>query len=343
MLDSLKKRVNQFIIKLPILILLFTVICSTTGFAQEVEVVDETDTASIIKLWLDDNGDNKLYINVGATCNNYDSKGLFPKRGYPSVISVELENDEHHIFAEFADRHYDREMLMFYDEAIWFTELNEKQAVFIPVFYCTVFHGNTMPLTYIVLYDGKRYLYHFDYQCEPSVLGKCRLPYTNKELSKRLSNLPKPLESRFTDYLRKVYTTREDLFPNHATFDLEKYHQTKKPFDLATAYNSSYPYVLLDKVNTYLVGRRYSLALTYLEEFEYLYVRDPNIVDVAGFYVQDRKISGKAEEYKPLVLDNPQELLDKAKVFTEYSLYQEAYLIYKTFIEEIVMLMAEEA
>lgn len=103
MLDSLKKRVNQFIIKLPTFIILFTVVCSTSGFAQEKEGEDETDTASIIKLWLDDNGDNKLYINVGATCNNYDSKGLFPKRGYPSVISVELENDEHQIFAEFAD------------------------------------------------------------------------------------------------------------------------------------------------------------------------------------------------------------------------------------------------
>lgn len=319
-------------------VLLFFTLCSTTVFAQE----EEADKVSVIKLWQDDNGDNKLFINVAATCNNYDSKGLFPKQGYPSKISVELENYEHKVFAEYIDKYYDKEMLMFYDEAVWFTELNEIQAVFIPVYYCTIFHGDTMPLTYIVLYDGKRYLYHFDFQCESSVLGKCELPYTKKQLTKRVGNLPKELQSKFVDYLRTTYTTREDLFPNHMTFDLEKYHKTKRPYDLATAYNSSYPYVLLDKINTYISGRRYSLALTYLEEFEYLYVRESNIVDVAGFYIQDRKISGKAEDYKPLVFDNPQELLDKAKLFTEYSLYQEAYLIYKTMIEEIIMAMAED-
>ncbi|MGL4584488.1 MAG: hypothetical protein ACRCVU_16095 [Flavobacterium sp.] len=306
-------------------------LCSSSGvMAQE---VDE-DQVSIVKVWRDLNGDNKLYINVGATCNNYDSKRLFAKQGYSSILSLELVNEENKVTTIYGERLPDDQMLMFYDEGIWFAEHEDIQAVFIPVFYCRPFFGAEMPLTYIVLYNGKRYMYYFDFFCGSRVSDTCSLAYSKRELGKKVSNLPEPLAKAFTEYLWKVYTSREDLFPNHLIFREEKYAKTSTPFDLATAYNASYPYVLLDKVNGYLSERKYSLSSTYLDEFEYIYVRDELTVDVAGFYVQDKTIAQKASSYRTRVASDRDKLLEEAKFFTRRSQYQEAYLIYRVMLEE---------
>ncbi|MDM1450331.1 hypothetical protein ACPDHQ_02140 [Myroides odoratimimus] len=295
--------------------------------------VDE-DQVSVVKLWRDLNGENSLYIKVGATCNNYDSKGIFAKDGYESIISIELINEENKVSVNYGERLPDNQMLMFYDEGIWFEEHDDIQAVFIPVFYCRPYFGSQMPLTYIVLYNGKRYMYHFDYYCQSDILGTCSLPYSKGRLQKRLSDLPKELAKKFANYLTKVYTQREDLFPNHLIFRTEKYNNVYRPYDLATAYHASYPYVLLDKVNGYLEEKKYSLATTYLNEFEYIYVREELTVNVAGFYVQDKTIGQKATSYRSRVHAEREKLLEEAKFLTRRNQYQEAYLIYKVILEE---------
>ncbi|MCC9044222.1 hypothetical protein LNQ81_16240 [Myroides sp. M-43] len=294
----------------------------------------EEDQMSIVKLWRDLNGDNQLTIHVGATCNNYDSKRLFAKSGYPSLISIELFNEENKVNFIYGQRLADHQMLMFYDEGIWFSEHNDIQAVFIPVFYCRPYFGNEMPLTYIVLYNGKRYVYHFDYLCGSGVLDTCALPYSKRELAKRLTDLPKELANKFSDYLWKVYTSREDLFPNHLIFRSEKYTKTHFPYDLATAYNATYPYVLLDKVNGYLQEQKYSLASIYLAEFEYVYLIGELTVDVAGFYVQDKTIGQKATLYRTRIGTDREKLLEEAKFLTRRSQYQEAYLIYRVILDK---------
>lgn len=315
------------------LVLFYTVMSLVGGTSAMAQEIDE-DQVSVVKLWRDLNGDNKLYVSVGATCNNYDSKGLFAKRGYPSIISVELINEENKVTSHYGERLADDQMLMFYDEGIWFAEHDDIQAVFIPIFYCRPYFGSEMPLTYIVLYNGKRYMYHFDFFCGSGVLDTCSLAFSKRELTKRVSNLPKELAKQFADYLWKVYTSREDLFPNHLIFRTEKYTKTKTPFDLATSYKSSYPYVLLDNVNTYLSEGKYSLATTYLNEFQYVYVKDELTVDVAGFYVQDRTIAQKESGYRSRVHTEKDKLLEEAKFLTRRSQYQEAYLIYKVMLEE---------
>lgn len=294
----------------------------------------EEDQVSVVKLWQDLNGANKLSIHVGATCNNYDSKHLFAKGGFSSVISVELTNEENKVSTTYGEKLPEEQMLMFYDEGIWFAEHDDIQAVFIPIFYCRPYFGNEMPLTYIVLYNGKRYMYYFDYQCESDILGTCALPYSKRELNKRVSNLPNELAKKFSDYLWKVYTSREDLFPNHLIFRTEKYTKTFEPYALATAYNASYPYVLLDKVNRYLEENKYTLATTYLKEFEYVYLVGELTVEVAGFYVQDKTISQKAATYRTRVYTEREKLLEEAKFLTRRNQYQEAYLIYRVILEE---------
>lgn len=332
---SISKRVKYIPIykdrfKANYLWLVFLMFLCTSVHAQE---VDE-DQVSVVKVWRDLNGDNRLYINVGATCNNYDSKRLFAKQGYSSILSLELVNEENKVTTTYGERLPDDQMLMFYDEGIWFAEHEDIQAVFIPVFYCRPYFGAEMPLAYIVLYNGKRYMYYFDFFCGSRVSDTCSLAFSKRELGKKVSNLPAPLAKAFTEYLWKVYTSREDLFPNHLIFREEKYTKTSPPFDLATAYNASYPYVLLDKVNGYLTERKYSLATTYLEEFAYIYVRDELTVDVAGFYIQDKTIAQKASSYRARVASDREKLLEEAKFFTRRNQYQEAYLIYKVMLEE---------
>lgn len=313
------------------LVYVFILAFSVPSVAQN---IDE-DQVSVVKLWRDLNGSNQLSIHVGATCNNYDSKRLFAKTGYLSSIEVELINEENKVNTIYGgDRLPMDYMLMFYDEGIWFAEHNDVQAVFIPVFYCRPYFGNEMPLSYIVLYNGKRYMYHFDYMCKSDILGKCSLPFSKRELNKRVSNLPKELAKQFADYLWSIYTTREDLFPNHLIFRTEKYTKTRLPYELATAYNASYPYVLLDKVNRYLEEDKYSLARTYLTEFEYVYLVGELTVDVAGFYVQDNSIGQKAVGYRARVNTEREKLLEEAKFLTRRNQYQEAYLIYKVILED---------
>lgn len=331
---SVKNTLNYFgLCKTYLVSISIVLLLSNPVLAQ---ALDE-DQVSVVKLWRDLNGENKLSIHVGATCNNYDSKHLFAKGGYSSVISVELTNEENKVSTTYGERLPEEQMLMFYDEGIWFAEHNDIQAVFIPVFYCRPYFGNEMPLTYIVLYNGKRYMYYFDYLCGSDILGTCALPYSKRELNKRVSNLPKELAKKFTDYLTKVYTSREDLFPNHLIFRTEKYTKTYDPYDLATAYNASYPYVLLDKVNRYLEEKKYTLASTYLKEFEYVYLVGELTVEVAGFYVQDKTIGQKAATYRTRVHSEKEQLLEEARYLTRRNQYQEAYLIYRVMLEELTM------
>lgn len=242
----------------------------------------EADVTSTVKVWEDLTGNNTLFIRVDAACNNYDMKRMFPKIGQQTAVIAKLTNDEKITTAFYEHKKFASQMLMFYDEGIWFKELDGIQAVFIPLFYCSSQHGEVMPLSYIVFYDNKQYIYHFSFKCKPTVFGTCELNSTKKLLTSKLHGLPNELRKELISYIEKVYTTREDLFPNHVTFSGDKYKR-KELTELGTANDNSYPYVLLTKAHDYLENADLIMASVYLDEFKQLYINDEGVVDIAGF------------------------------------------------------------
>ena len=286
----------------------------------------EVDQLSVMKIWVDDNGDNELYIDVSAACNNYDAKNNFARQGVSSTMHVRLKNDRNVTYAILDAFDTSKEMLLFYEEGVWYQEINEIQAVFIPVFYCTPFLGAQMPLSYVILYDGQQYTFRFNYDCKDGVDGGCSLPMSKKQLSQRLSDLPEYLREPFIKYLRKVYTTREDLFPNHHSFLAKRYPEIKEPFDLATAYHASYPQVILSNIADFMRDKNYDLAKVYLDEFTYLYVQDVHRVVVAGVYIAPKSYQDDLAAFERQAVDDPEALLDDIHMAIYATRYQDAYL-----------------
>lgn len=309
---------------------MFLVVATTTE-AQNYE----PDVASTVKIWEDLTGNNSLYIRVDAACNNYDMKRLFPKIGAPTAVVAKLTNDDGGVTAIYEDKKFANQMLMFYDEGVWFKELDGIQAVFIPLFYCSAKHGEKMPLSYIVLYDNEKYIYHFTFKCKPTVLGSCEISLSKSDLNQRLYALPTALKREFANYIEKVYTTREDLFPNHVTFKNSKYNR-KTTIEMGTANDNSYPYILLYKIHAFLEDGNLLQASVYLEEFKQLYVNDEGYVDIAGFNVKTVSLETLKAQYRQQFYSSEDELLNGALRTIDKDVYQNAYLMLQVAFEELM-------
>ncbi|MDR0227523.1 MAG: hypothetical protein LBI72_00410 [Flavobacteriaceae bacterium] len=295
----------------------------------------EADVTSTVKIWEDLTGNNSLYVRVDAACNNYDMKRMFPKIGAPTAVVAKLTNDDGGVTAMYEDKKFANQMLMFYEEGIWFKEFDGIQAVFIPLFYCSVKHGEKMPLSYIVLYDNQKYIYHFTFKCKPTVLGSCEISLSKSDLNKRLHQLPSVLKREFVAYIDKVYTTREDLFPNHLTFKNEKYKR-KQIAEIGTASDNSYPHILLYKIHNFLEEGSLVMASVYLKEFEQLYVNAEGYVDVAGFNVKNSNLETQKEQYRRQFQTNEAELLQQTLQTIDKDNYQNAYLMLQVSFEELM-------
>ncbi|WP_255493772.1 hypothetical protein [Myroides sp. WP-1] len=291
------------------------------------------DEVTAVKMWLDEDGDTSLFIKVSAACNNYDSKRAFEFIGLPSTITLKLKND--HIDQSYIYEHprYDSSMLMFYSEAVWFAADEWKQAVFIPLFYCSQKHGATMPLTYLILYDQKMHVVQLTFQCKPQVWGSCTPTFQKRALKRQLTQIPPALQTTFIEYIEKTYTTREDLFPNHMTFKQQKY----KDWNLASVVSiveASYPHELLARLHTFIEDEKWELATAYLNEFEYLYVDQEGIVVISGFRNSKQNYKEQAERWVRSENTLTERSLEQALQYSEQGDFQRAYDWYKTIMEQ---------
>lgn len=293
----------------------------------------EADVTSTVKVWEDLTGNNTLYIRVDAACNNYDMKRIFPKIGAQTAVIAKLTNDETEVTAFYEHKKFANQMLMFYDEGIWFQELDGIQAVFIPLFYCSAQHGEAMPISYIVFYDNKKYIYHFTFKCKPTVFGSCELNINKRQLAKRMHELPKPLRNAFMAYIDKVYTTREDLFPNHMTFKSDKY---KRPAfeEVGTANDNSYPHILLYKAQSFLEDANLVMGSVYLSEFKELYINTDGLVDIAGFNVKGSSGENAVPQYRTQFGQDEEAFMQACIAAIDANLYEKAYWMLVAALEE---------
>jgi len=304
-----------------------------TSYAQSLN----QDELTAVKMWLDEDGDTSLYIKVSAACNNYDSKRAFDYIGIPSAISLKLRNDLGDTTFVYEHPGYASSMLMFYSEAVWFKTYAWKQAVFIPLFYCSQKHGATMPLSYIILYNQAMHVVHFTFQCKPEVWGSCKPVFKKRQIKSQLRQLPEALQADFIQYIKKTYTTREDLYPNHMTFKQKKYKDWNLE-SVVSIVEASYPHELLHRLHTFIEDKKWELAKAYLNEFEYLYVREEGIAVISGFRISKQSYQDEMQRYVRANSTSEEWLLEQANRYVDEGDFQRAYQMYKAILEELQIL-----
>ncbi|WHT39440.1 hypothetical protein QNH98_01665 [Myroides sp. mNGS23_01] len=291
------------------------------------------DELTAVKMWLDEDGDTSLYIKVSAACNNYDGKRAFDYIGLPSAITLKLKNDLGEANFVYEHPRYESSMLMFYSEAVWFKTYDWKQAVFIPLFYCSQKHGATMPLSYLILYNQQMHIVHLSFQCKPEVWGTCTPVFKKRRIKNQLTQLPQALQDDFVHYIEKTYTTREDLYPNHMTFKQKKYKDWNLE-SVVSIVEASYPHELLRRLHTFIEDQKWQLAEAYLKEFEYLYIQEEGVVVIAGFRTSKQTFQEEMQRYVSRNASEEEQLLAQASRYVEDGDFQRGYQLYKAILEE---------
>lgn len=162
------------------------------------------------KSWIDKNGENKLHIEINAVYDPYNEDA--PTDGHPSKIEVELKNSRYTSLTVYDDKDYEMEVIMFNEDAIWFRQLNGVRVVFIPFFYCCMDNTYTK-VSYIILYNKKKYIYHFRFLCEEENDYVPVLIDEDKDLNKKMRKMPQQLRQILIDYIENTYKTIGDVFP----------------------------------------------------------------------------------------------------------------------------------
>ncbi len=300
---------------------IFLSISQNMLYAQDIN----TDELSIVKTWLDDNGEQVLYIHVEGACNNYDNKNEFSKFGESSSIRIKIKNRKSEKIFNYDNPTYNSSMML-YSDAIWFKEYDWAQAVFIPIFYCSAKHGAIMTLSYIIIYNNNIEIVHLNFQCKPGVLGQCTPSFNKTLVAGKLSVFPKEVQNDFLNYVNEKYSSREDLYPNHMTFKQKKY----KDYNLASVSSveeGSYPQTLLNKILSFIETNNLKLAQIYFKEFQYLYVNESDLVSISGFRVS---LSKKKIDFST----NTETNIATAQNYIEKGNFQSAYQLIEQMLNQ---------
>lgn len=273
------------------------------------------DSVATTKIWIDKNGRNELKVDLFTAFNDYSD--ITCHDGHPSIITATLKNEKHNLKIQYSLEDYMLKMLKFYDEGIWFHNIDGVQAVFIPFFYNAMLDSE-MLLSYIILYDNKKFLYHFNYLWEE---GSENVKLVEPKLDKRLHRIPLEVRTIFKDYLIKNYKTTEDIVPNTYRVFMNPKFQTKTKIDVSTTYYANYPYILLDKIDYAIRQGFYKEASDHLLRFKKLYV--------------DFTITNDYSNYPEIQVEDQKVMLDKATALRNEDRFVDAYMIYMKIMEQV--------
>ena len=163
--------------------------------------VVKVDSISILKEWKDCNGKNTLNVKVNAVCNPNEP----PFDGHKTKIDVQLKNKKYSLNLQFDDPDYQMEMIAFSEKNIWFYDLKKANVVFIPFTYCSN-SDSVKRLSYIVLYNNKKYLYHLPFTCNEE--EDCVL---NEDLNKLLIDLNPKIKAQLIKKIQSQYRKTIDF------------------------------------------------------------------------------------------------------------------------------------
>ena len=168
---------------------------------EVVSQVVKVDSISISKEWKDCNGMNKLTVNVNALCNPDEP----PFDGHKTMIDVSLKNKKHSLSVQFDDPDYQMEMIAYSEKNSWFYNLKKAKVVFIPFSYCSN-SDSEKKLSYIILYNDKKYLYHIPFKCTEE--DDCVL---NADLNKSMSDLNPKIRTELIKKIKSHYKKGSDF------------------------------------------------------------------------------------------------------------------------------------
>ncbi len=160
------------------------------------------DSLTISKDFKDGALSNKLTVKVINPCNA--EKNRFD--GAVTIISATVKN-----------KNYSNNIVYNYPDAqsglinvkannISVNMIDKHQAITIPFTYCGNWDNDTK-VSYIVLYNRKKYLYHIKYYCGED--GKCRI---NDNLNTKLKDLPLKLKLKVIKDLETKYKNLNDFY-----------------------------------------------------------------------------------------------------------------------------------
>jgi hypothetical protein len=179
--------------------------------------------------------------------------------------------------------------IFFRKEEIRFQELNGIRAVFIPFFYCGNYDQDTR-ISYILLYNNQKYLFHINYFLEIEEDGFFRL---NDDLEKKCRKIPseelrgmaiEQLQTKYQSITEYEYVFSID-YPNY--FDITK-QETDSSEIYTLLYHRNGFVQKIYEINTEDGGSIYDYNKIFYYEYKYFAVHN-NSADCNQFILFDRK------------------------------------------------------
>ncbi|SHM94177.1 hypothetical protein SAMN05444360_12259 [Chryseobacterium carnipullorum] len=159
------------------------------------------DSLTVHKNFKDGTVSNTLTVKVINPCTA--EKNRFD--GAVTIISAALENKNYRDSIVYNYPYAQSGLINLKTNNISNDNINKHQAVFIPFTYCGNWDNDTK-VSYIILYNQKKYLYHIKYYCGED--GKCKL---NDNLNSTLKDLPSTLRLRISKDLKTKYNKSSDF------------------------------------------------------------------------------------------------------------------------------------
>ncbi|PQA90893.1 hypothetical protein B0A69_19360 [Chryseobacterium shigense] len=159
------------------------------------------DSLIIHKNFKDGTVSNKLTVKVINPCNA--EKNRFD--GAVTIISAAVKNKNYSDSIVYNYPYAQSGLINLKTNNISSYNINKHEAIFIPFTYCGNWDNDTK-VSYIILYNQKKYLYHIKYYCGED--GKCML---NDNLNNTLKDLPSTLRLKISKDLATKYNKSSDF------------------------------------------------------------------------------------------------------------------------------------
>ncbi len=160
------------------------------------------DSLIIHKNFKDGGISNKLTVKVINPCNS--EKNRFD--GAVTLISATVKNKNYSNSIDYNYPYAQSGLIHVKAENISINNIDKHQAVLIPFTYCGNWDNDTK-VSYIILYNRKKYLHHIKYYCEQE--GKCKL---KDNLNVTLKDLPSKLRLKVLKDLETKYNQSNDFY-----------------------------------------------------------------------------------------------------------------------------------
>lgn len=160
------------------------------------------DSLIIHKNFKDGGISSKLTVKVINPCNS--EKNRFD--GAVTLISATVKNKNYSNSIDYNYPYAQSGLIHVKAENISINNIDKHQAVLIPFTYCGNWDNDTK-VSYIILYNRKKYLHHIKYYCEQE--GKCKL---KDNLNVTLKDLPSKLRLKVLKDLETKYNQSNDFY-----------------------------------------------------------------------------------------------------------------------------------